>query len=75
MKLREKISGGKQEKEKRGQREIGKPGSYERTNLSRLTQLGFLGLYFMMRLNRTWAAGAIPLEKKSSSAMPDVGGY
>jgi hypothetical protein len=38
-----------------------KLGAYERTNLSRLTQLEFLGLYVMMRLNRMWAAGANPL--------------
>jgi hypothetical protein len=38
-------------------------GAYERTNLSRLTQLEFLGLYVMMRLNRMWAAGANPLEE------------
>jgi hypothetical protein len=35
--------------------------TYERTNLSRLSQWGFLGLKVMNLLNRTWATGAMPI--------------
>lgn len=35
--------------------------TYESTNLSRLTQLGFLGLNFMNLLNRTCETGAMPM--------------
>lgn len=41
--------------------------TYERTNLSRLTQLEFFGLKFMILLKRTWATGAIPLNTSSAT--------
>jgi hypothetical protein len=35
--------------------------THERTNRSRLSHFGFLGLKVMNLLNRTWATGAIPM--------------
>jgi hypothetical protein len=35
--------------------------TYERTNRSRFSQSGFLGLNLMNLLNRTWATGAMPI--------------
>jgi hypothetical protein len=35
--------------------------TYERTNRSRLTHLGFLGLKVMNLFHTTWATGAIPI--------------
>ena len=36
--------------------------THERTKRSRFSQLGFLGLNLINRLNRTWATGAMPLD-------------
>lgn len=44
--------------------------TYERTNLSLLSHLGFLGLNLMNLLKRTWAMGAMPLGKVSSRSYP-----
>ena len=35
--------------------------TYDRTNLSRLSQSGFSGLKVMNLLKRTWATGAMPI--------------
>jgi hypothetical protein len=40
--------------------------TYERTKRSRFNQSGFLGLKVMNLLNRTWATGAMPLDKRVS---------
>lgn len=40
--------------------------TYERTKRSRFNQSGFLGLKVMALLNRTWAAGAMPLDERVS---------
>ena len=40
--------------------------AYERTNRSRFSHLGFLGLNFMNLLQRTWATGAMPLSRVSA---------
>lgn len=41
---------------------LGGGNTYERTNRSRFSHLGFLGLNLMNRSQRTWATGAMPLQ-------------
>lgn len=44
-----------------GPQDLKSMSTYERTNLSLLSQSGFLGLKVINLLNRTWAAGARPI--------------